>query len=609
MAAAETRRMLAQLMGEQAMTGASSQAPQYGITDDKVCKSYLVGQCPYDLFNNTKMDIGTCSKVHVETLRTEYQEAPQEQKDRWFDFKREYLHEMARHIDECDRRIGTAQRRLEKTPEEIRKTNALVKQIDDLNKSIDAGLLEVQIMGEMGEVNMALAEYFRAQQRIQEKEILERELKSISDTGGPSGHQKLQVCDVCGAYLSRLDNDRRLADHFYGKMHLGYSQMRKSHADLKVEVNSRPPSAATGMRGGPGGYGGGGYGGYGGPPGGSRGGGGRGVTPHVLTLESTTQHLPPSYLHPLHPRNHAKRYNSIHDTSTQFGEDQEPAQEDIASIQQALQTLGGRVYMTNLTLGGNEYTFVIDTGSSDTWIASSSFECLSRTTSSPLPRSAYIPKIFSLALGRPTKDNPTEGGLIAIGGIPDIPYKGPFVSVPIRPLVSMAFAFYSIPAGGFVVKPPQKPLVQSSSSQSKLEAQNQIVIKPDTEQSDKELQMVIDSGTSLIYLPDQIADYVANLFIPAATYNVLSNLYLVSCTARAPQFAILIAGRRFWISEGDLLNNEGLTGIVGGSGEATCVLAIQRKGNGDAVLGDAFLRNVVSVFDLGEGEMRFAARE
>jgi len=31
-------------------------------------------------------------------------------------------------------------------------------------------------------------------------------------------HQKLRVCDVCGAYLSVLDSDRRLADHFGGKV-------------------------------------------------------------------------------------------------------------------------------------------------------------------------------------------------------------------------------------------------------------------------------------------------------------------------------------------------------------------------------------------------------
>lgn len=41
---------------------------------------------------------------------------------------------------------------------------------------------------------------------------------------------------MCGAYLSRLDNDRRLADHFYGKMHLGYAQMRKTWEGLQKEL-------------------------------------------------------------------------------------------------------------------------------------------------------------------------------------------------------------------------------------------------------------------------------------------------------------------------------------------------------------------------------------
>ncbi len=51
------------------------------------------------------------------------------------------------------------------------------------------------------------------------------------------------MCDVCGAYLSRLDNDRRLADHFYGKMHLGYAQMRKTYDSFPKRI-TRPPAAA-----------------------------------------------------------------------------------------------------------------------------------------------------------------------------------------------------------------------------------------------------------------------------------------------------------------------------------------------------------------------------
>lgn len=46
----------------------------------------------------------------------------------------------------------------------------------------------------------------------------QRELQQLTDTSGASGHQKLRVCDVCGAYLSVLDSDRRLADHFGGKV-------------------------------------------------------------------------------------------------------------------------------------------------------------------------------------------------------------------------------------------------------------------------------------------------------------------------------------------------------------------------------------------------------
>lgn len=109
-------------------------------------------------------------------------------------------------------------------------------------------------------VAVAIDEWYNLKVMAQTKADKERELKALSDTSGPSGHQKLQVCDVCGAYLSRLDNDRRLADHFYGKMHLGYAQMRKAYDSFPKEMKSRarqqPPMDDDGPRGpkGPGGY-------------------------------------------------------------------------------------------------------------------------------------------------------------------------------------------------------------------------------------------------------------------------------------------------------------------------------------------------------------------
>jgi hypothetical protein len=165
-----------------------------------------------------------------------------------------------------------------------------LKQISDLTKTIEIGLEEIKILSEEGAVNLAVTEFFKIRQAKITKDDRERELKALSDTSGPSGHQKLQVCDVCGAYLSRLDNDRRLADHFYGKMHLGYAQMRAKYENLQKELKGRAPPPRqpdeSGGRGGsddaygdrgygrPGGYRG-GYGGRGGGYGGRGGGFGR----------------------------------------------------------------------------------------------------------------------------------------------------------------------------------------------------------------------------------------------------------------------------------------------------------------------------------------------
>ncbi|KAL7272385.1 splicing factor [Rhizina undulata] len=284
--AAEQRRLLEQLMG---MPNQSNTSVHF--SDPSVCRSFLVGTCPHDLFTNTKQDLGPCKKLHLESHKADYERArASSPKD--LTYEHDYARDLQRYIDECNRRIDAAQRRLDKTPDEITKTNSLLKQIGDLDKSITTGLEEVEILGEQGQVARALEEYHKVKTAKVEKEGKEKELKQLSDSAGPSGHQKLQVCDVCGAYLSRLDNDRRLADHFYGKMHLGYAQMRSTLKKLQEELSSRGPPPSTGPRdyrddrpyhhehfdrpSGPGGYGGRGGGGYGRGRGGGGFRGGRG---------------------------------------------------------------------------------------------------------------------------------------------------------------------------------------------------------------------------------------------------------------------------------------------------------------------------------------------
>ncbi|KAG9075914.1 splicing factor, partial [Ceratobasidium sp. 370] len=126
-------------------------------------------------------------------------------------------------------------RGLEKTPEENAKTTNLMREIGEIELAIQGGTEKIESLGEEGKVEESMKELEAVEALKAEKTKKERELQQLTDTSGASGHQKLRVCDVCGAYLSVLDSDQRLADHFGGKMHLGFFELHKMLDELKAQ--------------------------------------------------------------------------------------------------------------------------------------------------------------------------------------------------------------------------------------------------------------------------------------------------------------------------------------------------------------------------------------
>jgi len=51
---------------------------------------------------------------------------------------------------------------------------------------------------------------------------------------GAYQQQKLRVCEVCSAYIGIHDHGERLADHFGGKLHLGFIKIREKLDQLMV---------------------------------------------------------------------------------------------------------------------------------------------------------------------------------------------------------------------------------------------------------------------------------------------------------------------------------------------------------------------------------------
>ncbi|KAF9661391.1 hypothetical protein SADUNF_Sadunf19G0063900 [Salix dunnii] len=78
--------------------------------DRDVCRLYLVGLCPHELFQLTKMDMGPCPKVHSLQLRKEYEESRAKGVD---NYEVELENVIDKLIVECDKKIGRALKRLE----------------------------------------------------------------------------------------------------------------------------------------------------------------------------------------------------------------------------------------------------------------------------------------------------------------------------------------------------------------------------------------------------------------------------------------------------------------------------------------------------------------
>lgn len=100
-----------------------------------------------------------------------------------------------------------------------------------------------------------------------------------------------------------------------------------------------------------------------------------------------------------------------------------------------------------------------------------------------------------------------------------------------------------------------------------------------------------------------LAESIAMAFEPRAVYLYQWGMYFAPCDAIPPSFAITIGGVEFWINPADMIYRDLVDPLTG-----YCAIAVASGGQGPYILGDAFLQNVVAVFDVGAAQMRFYAR-
>eukprot|EP00638_Chattonella_subsalsa_P008082 CAMPEP_0117760812 /NCGR_PEP_ID=MMETSP0947-20121206/16870_1 /TAXON_ID=44440 /ORGANISM="Chattonella subsalsa, Strain CCMP2191" /LENGTH=350 /DNA_ID=CAMNT_0005581609 /DNA_START=49 /DNA_END=1102 /DNA_ORIENTATION=- len=243
------RQLLDQLMGLNRNLD-NPDAEVKTFKDERVCKHFLAGLCPHDLFSNTKMDMGLCDKIHEDKLKEEYDEKVA--KGRSYGYDEELERTLDDFVNEVDRKIQRSQRRLEEDGEGAVKVNAESgAEIIRLTGEINEAMKEAEKAGEEGDIDVAQELMTKVetlkQQKSETQAKMLRESSAVamvapgqnpdaSVVGALTStdvNQKLRVCDVCGAFLSIYDSDSRLADHFGGKLHMGFVQIRAKLKDIR----------------------------------------------------------------------------------------------------------------------------------------------------------------------------------------------------------------------------------------------------------------------------------------------------------------------------------------------------------------------------------------
>ncbi|XP_030255623.1 putative RNA-binding protein Luc7-like 1 isoform X1 [Sparus aurata] len=230
-AQAQMRALLDQLMGTARDGDETRQRVKF--TDERVCKSHLLNCCPHDILSGTRMDLGECTKIHDLALRADYEIAS---KERDLFFELDAVDHLESFIADCDRRTELAKKRLAETQEEISaEVAAKAEKVHELNEEIGKLLAKAEQLGAEGNVDEAQKVLQEVEKVRTKKKDAEEEYRN-SMPASSFQQQKLRVCEVCSAYLGLHDNDRRLADHFGGKLHLGFIQIREKLDQLKKTV-------------------------------------------------------------------------------------------------------------------------------------------------------------------------------------------------------------------------------------------------------------------------------------------------------------------------------------------------------------------------------------
>ncbi|KAJ7129914.1 acid protease [Mycena crocata] len=206
---------------------------------------------------------------------------------------------------------------------------------------------------------------------------------------------------------------------------------------------------------------------------------------------------------------------------------------------------------------------------------------------------------FSVALDRGSFDAQENSpfdpnlGFLSFGGIAPVPVTHTAVTVPVQGYSTTTGLPSSGPGSAFFFYTVDVEAYTFPGSDAVVTANN---------------NTILDTGTTLNFVPTDVAAAYSAGFEPPAVFHPEFGLYLVDCNATVPAFGVRIGGKTFTVDGRDQIIPAG----TDDDGSIICITGTQDGGPdlaGDIfILGDVFLHNVVSTYNPIAGQITLTQR-
>ncbi|EDV27758.1 uncharacterized protein TRIADDRAFT_20548 [Trichoplax adhaerens] len=227
-------QLLDELMGPNRNALPNEAKSELHWSDDNVCKRFLCGFCPSQLFTNTRSDLGPCEKIHDENLRQLYKKSKRNGK---MQYEEDFLRYLQSIMADVERRIRRGHQRLSlnaKTKENKDISQEDEEKVMEISRDINALIPQVEELGSEGRVDEAQALTEQIDKLKEQRERIQAVVISIIKDPMSNQDKQMEVCETCGAFLIVGDAQSRVDDHLMGKQHMGYAKIKLTIEELLV---------------------------------------------------------------------------------------------------------------------------------------------------------------------------------------------------------------------------------------------------------------------------------------------------------------------------------------------------------------------------------------